>query len=220
MDAATGFGGERDHRVTPLELFFDLVFAFAFTQVTTLRLDEPSWTRLARGLLLLAILWWVWASYAWLTNSAQRPRTRGNRSPRRHSRVVHQRAPGPHCLRTKSATFRARSVRCGLPLAHILRDLLAPTREPPHHDPRKRGDRRRTRGIHLPAPPTSGRDPPVRSQGGGDNQRRQRNAPSRPGVRALLRIGALPAHARGNRVANLATERHQQLSSRPRSSRS
>jgi low temperature requirement protein LtrA len=71
MDGATGFGGETDHRVTPLELFFDLVFVFAFTQVTTLWLDEPSWTGLARGLLVLAILWWVWASYAWLTNSAR-----------------------------------------------------------------------------------------------------------------------------------------------------
>ena len=47
MDGATEFGGETDHRVTPLELFFDLVFVFAFTQVTTLWLDERSWTGFA-----------------------------------------------------------------------------------------------------------------------------------------------------------------------------
>jgi low temperature requirement protein LtrA len=71
MDRVPGLGSETDHRVSPLELFFDLVFVFAFTQVTTLWLDEPSWTGLAQGLLVLAILWWVWASYAWLTNSAR-----------------------------------------------------------------------------------------------------------------------------------------------------
>jgi low temperature requirement protein LtrA len=34
---------ELDHRVTPTELFFDLVFVFAFTQVTTLLVDDPTW---------------------------------------------------------------------------------------------------------------------------------------------------------------------------------
>ena len=61
---------EREHRVSPIELFFDLVFAFAFTQVTTLWLEQSSWAGLGRGLLVLAVLWWVWASYAWLTNAA------------------------------------------------------------------------------------------------------------------------------------------------------
>jgi low temperature requirement protein LtrA len=60
---------ELEHRVTPLELFFDLVFVFAFTQVTTLWLDDISWGGLGRGLLVLAVLWWAWASYAWLTNT-------------------------------------------------------------------------------------------------------------------------------------------------------
>ena len=57
MDGVTEFGGETDHRVSPLELFFDLVFVFSFMQLTTLWLDEPSWTGLAHGLLVLAILW-------------------------------------------------------------------------------------------------------------------------------------------------------------------
>jgi low temperature requirement protein LtrA len=61
---------EREHRVSPLELFFDLVFVFAFTQVTSLWHEDPSWAGLARGLLVLGVLWWAWASFAWLTNSA------------------------------------------------------------------------------------------------------------------------------------------------------
>jgi low temperature requirement protein LtrA len=60
---------ESEHRVTPLELFFDLVFVFAFTQVTTLLLDHVSLGGLGRGLLVLVVLWWAWASYAWLTNT-------------------------------------------------------------------------------------------------------------------------------------------------------
>jgi Predicted membrane protein len=60
---------ELDHRVTPTELFFDLVFVFAFTQVTTLLVDDPTWGGFGRGLLVVAVLWWAWASYAWLTNT-------------------------------------------------------------------------------------------------------------------------------------------------------
>ena len=60
---------ESERRVTSLELFFDLVFVFAFTQVTTLLLDHVSWGGLGRGVLVLAALWWAWASYAWLTNT-------------------------------------------------------------------------------------------------------------------------------------------------------
>jgi low temperature requirement protein LtrA len=60
---------EQEHPVTPLELYFDLVFVFAFTQVTTLLSDDPTWAGLGSGLLILAALWWAWASYAWLTNT-------------------------------------------------------------------------------------------------------------------------------------------------------
>ncbi len=60
---------EREQRVTPLELFFDLVFVFAFTQVTTVLSDNPTWSGLGHGLLILGVLWWVWAAYAWLTNT-------------------------------------------------------------------------------------------------------------------------------------------------------
>ena len=60
---------EREQRVTPLELFFDLVFVFAFTQVTTVLSDNPTWSGLGHGLLILSALWWAWAAYAWLTNT-------------------------------------------------------------------------------------------------------------------------------------------------------
>jgi low temperature requirement protein LtrA len=57
-----------DKRVAPLELFFDLVFVFALTQVTALMSTDPSWTTLGQGMLVLAALWWAWGAYAWLTN--------------------------------------------------------------------------------------------------------------------------------------------------------
>jgi low temperature requirement protein LtrA len=58
-----------EERVTPLELFFDLVFVFAFTQVTALISGDPTWAGLAKGLVVLGVLWWAWAAYAWLTNT-------------------------------------------------------------------------------------------------------------------------------------------------------
>jgi low temperature requirement protein LtrA len=62
---------ERDveHQVTPLELFFDLVFVFAMTQVTSRLADDPTWGGVLRGMLVLAALWWAWAAYAWLTSA-------------------------------------------------------------------------------------------------------------------------------------------------------
>jgi low temperature requirement protein LtrA len=60
---------EGEERVTPLELFFDLVFVFAITQVTGFLADKETGEGLLRGLLLLAALWWAWAAYAWLTNT-------------------------------------------------------------------------------------------------------------------------------------------------------
>jgi low temperature requirement protein LtrA len=57
-----------EQRVTPLELFFDLVFVFAMTRVTNLMAHNLSWETIGQGLLVLAALWWGWAAYAWLTN--------------------------------------------------------------------------------------------------------------------------------------------------------
>jgi low temperature requirement protein LtrA len=60
---------EHEHPVTPRELFFDLVFVFAFTQVTTLLTDDPTFAGIGHGVLVLAALWWPWTAYAWLTNT-------------------------------------------------------------------------------------------------------------------------------------------------------
>jgi low temperature requirement protein LtrA len=64
-------GSERagEERVTPLELFFDLVFVLSFTQVTLTMAHNPGWESLGEGLLILAAVWWAWCAYAWLTNS-------------------------------------------------------------------------------------------------------------------------------------------------------
>lgn len=61
---------EATHRVTTLELLFDLVFVFAFTQVTALMGANPTTAGALRGLVLLALLWWAWSAYAWLGNLA------------------------------------------------------------------------------------------------------------------------------------------------------
>jgi low temperature requirement protein LtrA len=60
---------ERAERVTPLELFFDLVFVFAITQVTSMLSADPTWGGVGRALLVLGALWWAWTGYAWLTNA-------------------------------------------------------------------------------------------------------------------------------------------------------
>src|SRR3954452_17958047 len=60
-----------DHAVTTLELFFDLVFVFAITQVTAFMAHDLGPRGLLRGLVMMALLWWAWSSYAWLGNQAR-----------------------------------------------------------------------------------------------------------------------------------------------------
>ena len=55
-------------RVTPLELFFDLVFVLAITQCTVSMAHHPTWEGMVQGLLVLGVLWWAWVGYAWLTS--------------------------------------------------------------------------------------------------------------------------------------------------------
>jgi low temperature requirement protein LtrA len=57
-----------EERVTPLELFFDLVFVLALTQCTALMAEHPSWGGVGKGLLVLGLMWWSWVGYAWLTS--------------------------------------------------------------------------------------------------------------------------------------------------------
>jgi len=69
MPAQPHVRGENEERVTALELFFDLIFVFALTQVAGLVSASPTWEGLAQGVLVLGMLWWAWAAYAWLTNT-------------------------------------------------------------------------------------------------------------------------------------------------------
>src|SRR3712207_432996 len=67
--AATEGGDLAERRVTPLELFFDLVFVFALTQVTGFLADHLTWVGMLQGAALLVVLWWAWGAYSWLTNA-------------------------------------------------------------------------------------------------------------------------------------------------------
>ena len=55
-------------QVSPLELFFDLVFVLAITQCTQLMSVHPTWEGVARGLVVLGLLWWSWVGYSWVTS--------------------------------------------------------------------------------------------------------------------------------------------------------
>jgi low temperature requirement protein LtrA len=57
-----------ESRVTPLELFFDLVFVLALTQCTALMAADPTWHGVAQAMLVLGVMWWSWVGYAWLTS--------------------------------------------------------------------------------------------------------------------------------------------------------
>jgi len=59
-----------DRRVTTLELFFDLVFVFAFTQLSADMARMHSAIGMLRGTLVLALIWWSWSAYSWLGNHA------------------------------------------------------------------------------------------------------------------------------------------------------
>jgi low temperature requirement protein LtrA len=62
-------------RVSPLELFFDLVFVFAFTQITGTLTDEHTAAGVGKAVLVFAVLWWSWGAYAWLTNAVRTSET-------------------------------------------------------------------------------------------------------------------------------------------------
>src|SRR3954469_10108977 len=58
-----------DARVSTLELFFDLVFVFTITQVAFVIEHHPSWRTVAQALVELAVIYWMYGGYAWLTNT-------------------------------------------------------------------------------------------------------------------------------------------------------
>jgi hypothetical protein len=76
-------GTDEGHRVTTFELFFDLVFVFAVTQVTAFMAGAHSGQGVLRGFLLLGLLWWLWSPSA--TSSAT-PRAEARAGARRGTR--------------------------------------------------------------------------------------------------------------------------------------
>ena len=58
-----------DKPADTLELFFDLVFVFAITQVVKLIIHDLTPSGVFHGLLVLALLWWGWGNFTWATNS-------------------------------------------------------------------------------------------------------------------------------------------------------
>jgi low temperature requirement protein LtrA len=58
-----------ERRTTPIEMLWDLVFAYALTQVTTLLASQPSWTRFGESMLALALVWWAWSAFVWAANA-------------------------------------------------------------------------------------------------------------------------------------------------------
>lgn len=63
-----GANGEPADRVTPVEIFFDLVFVFTLTQLTGVLEEDLTLAGLGRVLLLFGILWWMFSGYVWLAN--------------------------------------------------------------------------------------------------------------------------------------------------------
>jgi low temperature requirement protein LtrA len=61
--------GQEVGRVTPLELFFDLVFVFTITQLTAVLYHAPTLRSLAQVVLMLGAIWWMYGGYAWMTNA-------------------------------------------------------------------------------------------------------------------------------------------------------
>jgi low temperature requirement protein LtrA len=67
---------ERSVRVSTLELFFDLVFVFTITQLTGVLVEGGDAAAIAQVVVMLAVIWWMYDAYAWLTNAIATERVR------------------------------------------------------------------------------------------------------------------------------------------------
>jgi low temperature requirement protein LtrA len=78
VNAVSGGAPAGPIRVSTLELFFDLVFVFTITQLTSVLASHPSLRGVAQVALMLGVIWWMYGGYAWLTNAvpADRPSRR------------------------------------------------------------------------------------------------------------------------------------------------
>ena len=95
-------------RVSTLELFFDLVFVFTITQLTRrARRTSRRCAALLQVVLMLGVIWWMYAGYAWLTNAvAPRPRAPPAAAARRHGRLPGARARRPARVRRQRDRVR------------------------------------------------------------------------------------------------------------------
>ena len=66
---ATDRAAETSTHVTALELFFDLVFVFTITQLTSLLAKDPTMAGFVQVVLIFGNVWWMYGGYAWLTNT-------------------------------------------------------------------------------------------------------------------------------------------------------
>src|SRR5437763_6962381 len=58
-------------RVSTLELFFDLVFVFTITQLTSVLFRSPNAHGVARVVVMLGVIWWMYGGYVWMTNAVR-----------------------------------------------------------------------------------------------------------------------------------------------------
>ncbi|MGZ3587332.1 MAG: low temperature requirement protein A, partial [Candidatus Limnocylindrales bacterium] len=70
-EAAVAAQPAPERRTTPIELFWDLVFVFAVTQVTTLLAHRTNWVRFGEAMLVLALVWWAWSAFVWAANAQE-----------------------------------------------------------------------------------------------------------------------------------------------------
>jgi low temperature requirement protein LtrA len=68
-NGATGESELAEHRTTPVELLWDLVFVFAVTEVSSLMSHDLTWGWFARSMLVLALVWWAWSAFVWAANA-------------------------------------------------------------------------------------------------------------------------------------------------------
>src|SRR5689334_21886213 len=78
-ETVAGETAEPEYRVSTLELFFDLVFVFTITQLTSTLAGDTSPLGFARVVIMLFVILWMYFGYVWLTNSVP-PSTTSRRS--------------------------------------------------------------------------------------------------------------------------------------------
>ena len=66
--SSAGIGSD-ERRTAPIELLWDLVFAFALTRVTALLARDITWRGFGRAMLVLALVWWAWSAFVWVSNA-------------------------------------------------------------------------------------------------------------------------------------------------------